>query len=256
MNQVITILLVNSDGATAAELNTEFTTANITDYAYEPESQGTAPKSWPTLQTMIDDGKRLVVFVASVTTSESYPYLMDEFAYVWENPYDTNSASNFSCEVDRPSTYSTPTAALSANLLPLMNHFLYSSDLAKFDIDYPNSSYVGTTNAASGGTGNLGDTASTCKKEWGGRQPSFVLVDFFNRGPAIDAVDSLNGVTDPVGRKSVSESATGGASSSSSVYKGLVDLAESARSGSKVTMGNWIWAGGNWGNLLGGGISF
>ena len=136
-----------------------------------------------------------------------------------------------------------------------MNHFLYSSDLAAFDIEYPNASYVGTTNAASGGTGNLGDTAKTCKTEWG-RQPTFVMVDFFNRGPAIDAVDSLNNVTDPVGRMSVSEAETSGASSSSNVFKALVELADSTRAGSTVSMGKWIWAGGNWGNLLGGGISF
>jgi hypothetical protein len=248
---------VNSDSATASELNTEFETANITDYAYKPTSQSTAPTTWPTLQTMIDDGKRLVVFVASITTSDSYPYLMDEFTYVWENPYDVSSASNFSCSPDRPSTYSGNAAsALSANLLPFMNHFLYSSDLAAFDIEYPNASYIGTTNAASGGTGNLGDTATTCKKEWGGRQPSFVLVDFFNRGPAIDTVDSLNNVTNAVGRKSVSEASTSGASSSSTTLKTLIELADAARAGSTVTMGNWIWSGGNWGNLLGGGLSF
>lgn len=256
---VITILLVNSDDATASELNTEFTTANITDYAYEPTSQGTAPTTWPTLQTMIDDGKRLVVFVASLDTSTSYPYLMSEWSYVWENPYDVTSASNFTCEVDRPSTYKDNSAsALSANLLPLMNHFLYSNTLAILDVEYPNSSYVGTTNAASGGTGNLGTAATTCKKAWNGRQPTFILVDFFNRGPAIDTVDNLNNVTNAVGRKSVSTSAdsTSDASSTSNVFKALVELAASARSGTSVSMGNWIWTGGNWGNLLGGGISF
>lgn len=256
---MVTILLVNSDDATASDLNTEFTTANITDYAYKPTTQGTAPTTWPTLQTMIDDGKRLVVFVASLETSASYPYLMSEWSYIWENPYDVTSASNFTCEVDRPSTYKGNSAsALSANLLPLMNHFLYSNNLAILDVEYPNSSYVGTTNAASGGTGNLGTAATTCKKAWNGRQPTFIMVDFFNRGPAIDTVDNLNNVTNAVGRKSVSTSAssTSDASSTSNVFKALVELAASARSGTSVSMGNWVWTGGNWGNLLGGGISF
>ncbi|CAG8287844.1 unnamed protein product [Penicillium nalgiovense] len=257
-NEVVTILLVNSDGATASELNTEFTTAKITDYAYEPASPGTAPTTWPTLQSMIDDGKRLVVFVASLEVSTSYPYLLDEWSYIWENPYDVTSASNFTCEPDRPSTYKGNSAsALAANFLPLMNHFLYSSNLAILDVQYPNSSYVGTTNAASGGTGNLGTAATNCKKAWNGRQPTYIMVDFFNRGPAIDTVDNLNNVTNPVGRKSVSTSdATSDASSTSNVFKALVELAESARSGTSVSMGNWIWTGGNWGNLLGGGISF
>jgi hypothetical protein len=257
---VVTILLVNSDSATASELNTEFTTANITDYAYEPTSQSSTSGTWPTLQKMIDDGKRLVTFISSIDASTSYPYLLDEWTYVWENPYEVTSASNFSCQPDRPSTYSgNLDSALSSNLLPLMNHFLYSDDLSAFDIEYPNASYVATTNAPSGGTGNLGTAASDCKTAWNGRQPTFILVDFFNQGPAIDTVDSLNNVTNAVGRTSVSTSAsssTSDASSSSNAFKALLELAQSAKTGTEVSMGNWIWIGGNWGNLLGGGISF
>ncbi|CAI7620047.1 unnamed protein product [Penicillium glandicola] len=258
-NEVITILIVNSDDATASELDTEFTTANITDYAYEPTDPGTAPTTWPTLQTMIDDGTRLVVFVAPIDTNTTYPYLMDEWSYIWENPYDVTSPSNFSCEPDRPSTYKDDTSsALATNLLPLMNHFLYSSTLAIIDVEYPNSSYVATTNAASGGTGNLGTAATTCKTAWNGQQPTYILVDFFNRGPAITTVDSLNNVTNATGRTTVSTSAssTSDASSTSNVLKALVSLASEAKAGTAVSMGNWIWTGGNWGNLLGGGISF
>ncbi|OQE26404.1 hypothetical protein PENSTE_c005G07807 [Penicillium steckii] len=251
-NDVVTILLVNSDNAGASDLNTEFKAANITDYAYEPKSLTSAPTSWPTLQEMIDDGKRLVVFVPSLTTSTSYPYLMNEWDFVWENNYDVRSPSNFSCDANRPST-DTSTLA-SSNKLPLMNHFLYSTDLSEIGIEYPNSSYVATTNAASGGTGNLGSTASKCKKQWN-KAPTFVLVDFFNRGPAIDAVDSLNGVSNPVGRTSVSTTASSGGSTVNNVFKGLVQLAASAKTGSSPTMGNWVWVGGDWGSMLGGGIS-
>ncbi|KAJ5899777.1 hypothetical protein N7495_004521 [Penicillium taxi] len=253
-NEVITILLVNSDSATAAELNTQFTTANLTDLAYEPSSTSS---SWPTLQTMIDDDKRLVVFVASLTTSTSYPYLLNEWDYVWETPYDVTSPSNFTCNPDRPSDTSL-SSALSGSSLPFMNHFLYSDDLAVISVEYPNTSYVSVTNAASGGVGNLGSTATKCKKEYNGRQPTFILVDFFNSGPAIDTIDNLNNVTNAVGRTSVSTSSstsTSGGSTINGVFKSLVQLAESARSGSTPTMGNWIWVGGNWGNILGGGIN-
>lgn len=256
---VVTVLLVNSDSASASELNTEFETANITSYAYKPDSLTSAPSSWPTLETMISNGTRLVVFVASLTTDDSYPYLMDEWNFVWENPYDVTSASNFSCVPDRPSSVSGDTAtALSSNMLPLMNHFLYSSDLSSLGIEYPNASYVATTNAASGGTGNLGSTATRCKSAWNGRQPTFILVDFFNQGPAIDTVDNLNNITNAVGRTSLTTSSGGSSSNGATinnVFKGLVELAEAAAAGSTPTMGNWIWAGGNWGSVLGGGIS-
>ena len=256
---VVTVLLVNSDSATASELNTQFTTANITDYAYQPSSTS-APSSWPTLQTMIDNGKRLVVFVASLDYSSDYPYLLDEWTYVWENPYDVTSPSNFSCEPNRPSAVANDiSTALSSNRLPLMNHFLYSDDLSVIGVEYPNASYVSTTNAASGGIGNLGSTATKCKNAYSGRQPTFILVDFFNRGPALDTVDSLNNVTNAVGRSSVSTSAvtsSSGASTINGVFKGLVELASSAKAGATPSMGNWIWVGGNWGSILGGGLSF
>ncbi|KAJ6127356.1 hypothetical protein N7523_002968 [Penicillium sp. IBT 18751x] len=258
-NEVVTVLLVNSDSASASDLNTEFETANITHYAYQPDSLTSAPSSWPTLETMINNGTRLVVFVASLTTDDSYPYLMDEWNFVWENPYDVTSASNFSCVPDRPSSVSGDTStALSSNMLPLMNHFLYSSDLSSLGIEYPNASYVATTNAASGGTGNLGSTATRCKSAWNGRQPTFILVDFFNQGPALDTVDNLNNITNAVGRTSLTTSAGGsssGGATVNNVFKGLVELAEAAAAGSTPTMGNWIWVGGNWGSVLGGGIS-
>ncbi|KAF7715128.1 Uncharacterized protein PECH_007436 [Penicillium ucsense] len=260
-NEVVTVLLVNSDGASAAELGAEFTTANVTNYAYQPESLTTAPASWPTLQTMINSGKRLVVFATPLTTSTSYPYLMSEFDFIWENNYDVTTPANFSCEPNRPSSLAgSMSTALSSNRLPFMNHFLYSTDLAVLQIEYPNASYVSTTNAPSGGNGNLGTAATTCKAAYSGRQPTFILVDFFNKGPALDTVDSLNNVTNAVGRTTVSSSPSSTSSSDASmignVFKGLVELANSAKSGASPSMGAWIWAGGNWNSVLGGGISF
>lgn len=249
---MVTLLLVNSDDATASELDAEFQAANIVDYAYKPTSQ-TAPSSWPTLQELINDGTRLMTFVASVDSSSQAPYLMDEWNYIFENPYDVTSPANFSCTVDRPSKVKgNPSSAVAANMLPLMNHFLYSTSF--FDIQYPNDSYVGTTNAPSGGLGNLGDAATKCKNAYG-RQPAFILVDFFNKGPAIETVDKLNGVTNPVGRSDTSSSQTSSASTYSNVFKGLVDLVDKVKSGADPSMGEWVWAGGEWGGLLGGGIT-
>ncbi|KAJ5443795.1 uncharacterized protein N7458_007667 [Penicillium daleae] len=258
-NEVVTLLLVNSDSASASELGTVFNSANISTYAYDPPSLTIAPSSWPTLQTLINSGKRLVVFATPLTPSTDYPYLMSEFDFMWENNYDVTSPSNFTCEPDRPSSLSgSISTALSSDRLPMMNHFLYSTDLELIDIEYPNASYVSTTNAPSGGTGNLGSTAAKCKAAYGGRQPTFILVDFFDKGPALDTVDSLNNVTNAVGRTSVSSSSTSssGGSTINNVFKGLVEMASSAKSGASTSMGDWVWAGGNWNSILGGGISF
>ncbi|KAL3476959.1 PLC-like phosphodiesterase [Aspergillus californicus] len=253
-NEVVTVLLVNSDSATASDLDAEFQAADIVDYAYQPTSTS-APSSWPTLQELISAGTRLMVFVASLDDNTNAPYLMDEFTYIFENPYDVTSPSNFSCTPDRPSSVKgDSSAAISTNMLPFQNHFLYQTVL--LDYQSPNASYVGTTNAPSGGTGNLGDAASTCQTAWG-RQPAFILVDFFDKGPAIDTVDNLNGVTNPVGRSnvtSIAEDQENAASTYSNVFKGLVDLVRTAQAGANPSMGDWIWAGGDWGEILGGGI--
>ncbi|PYH96780.1 hypothetical protein BO71DRAFT_348340 [Aspergillus ellipticus CBS 707.79] len=256
-NDVVTVLLVNSDDATASDLHSEFETADIGNYTYTPTSQTSAPSSWPTLQELINDGTRLVTFVASLDASNNTvaPYLMDEFTYIWENPYDVTSPSNFSCQPDRPTSVKNElSSALSSNRLPFMNHFLYETSI--LDIETPNSSYVSTTNAPSGGTGNLGDTATTCKSDYSGRQPTFILVDFFNKGPAIDTVDKLNNVTNASGRTNLtSVAATSSASTYSNVFKGLVEVVQKAKDGANPSMGEWIWAGGDWGSLLSGGIA-
>lgn len=112
--------------------------------------------------------------------------------------------------------------------MPLMNHFVYT-DLAASGplagVEIPDVSDIYATNAPTGSAnctsqgGCLGTTAQGCADVYE-RAPWAVLVDFFNVGPAIETVDSLNGVTDAVGRISVSgvaaAEAVGAASASAS----------------------------------------
>lgn len=57
------------------------------------------------------------------------------------------------------------------------------------------------------GEGGLGTHIIDCSNQVL-RQPTFVLVDFFNMGPAIEATDIMNKVQRPVGRKGITEKAT------------------------------------------------
>lgn len=246
---VITVLLVNSDNAGASDLNTEFEAADIVKYAYKPSST-TPPTAWPTLQELISAGTRMMTFVASLSSNTGAEYLMDEFTYIFENNYAVTSASNFTCAPDRPSTVANDVAAaLGSNRLPFMNHFLDSS--LAFGIDIPDSNAIDTTNGQSG-TGNLLTAATTCQGQYSGRQPTFVLVDFFDKGPAIGVVDKLNNVTDATGRSPLPANIT---SQSSGGNLALANLVNMVKAGSTPTTGNWIWVGGSWGNLLGGGVS-
>ncbi|KAI9879774.1 MAG: hypothetical protein M1830_007216 [Pleopsidium flavum] len=256
-NDVVTILLVNSDNTSAVDLNAEFQAAKITSYAYTPPSTATALVTWPTLQDLISSSTRLVTFIAPLNpvSNTAAPYLLDEFTFVWENPYDVLSPSNFSCAPDRPPLVKGDTsAAVKSGRMALMNHFLYSP--GPFDLEVPDTADVMNTNAPSGGIGNLGDRAANCTSLYG-KAPTFILVDFFDQGPAIATVDKLNGIT-PMGRtqpgmSNTAKSATSaGSRGRDNIFKGLVDLPNTVRAGVKPSIGKWIWAGSDWGTVLGG----
>ena len=258
-NEVVTILLVNSDGASPSDLATQFSTSGIIKYVYTPPSITSTPTTWPTLQTLISDGTRLLTFVASLdasTLDSTNSYLMNEFTFIFENPYEVLSFSDFSCTADRPSSVQGNTkTALAANMMPLMNHFL-DSDIG-FGIDIPDVDNITVTNAPGTSTGMLGASAQNCKAVYD-KAPTFILVDFFDQGPAIATVDSLNGVTNPVGRTPVSSASSAGASTSRTAisFAGVVALVKEVKSGARPALGAWIWAAGDWSyggvNLSGG----
>jgi hypothetical protein len=212
-NDVVTLLLVNSDNASPSDLGSIFGASGIDKLAYTPPSTTTLPQTWPTLDTLIGNNTRLMTFVASLgEPSTQYPYLMDEFTFIFENAYENNNPSNYSCMPDRPSSLGTTSAAAESGRMFLQNHFLYENQL--FGIQSPNETYANVTNAATG-YGSLGESVKNCTAVYG-KAANFVLVDFFNVGPAMDSVDAANGVSGNIqGRKSVSTQAvtqsTGGA---------------------------------------------
>ncbi|KAF9701312.1 hypothetical protein EKO04_000919 [Ascochyta lentis] len=201
-NDVVTVLIVNSDSATASDLGSQFNSSGISEYAYTPASTS-IPTTWPTLDNLIGNGTRLMTFVASLSeASTQYPFLMDQYTYTFENSYENINPSNYSCTPSRPTGLTTSTAASSGRLF-VMNHFLYETQL--FGIQSPNETYANTTNAQTG-YGSLGSSITNCTSVYG-KAPWAVMVDFFNVGPAIASVDAANGVTGATGRRSLSTAA-------------------------------------------------
>lgn len=199
-NDVVTVLIVNSDDASAADIGAQFQSSGIDKYAYTPPSASSIPQTWPTLQSLISNNTRLMTFVASLSqASTDFPYLMDEFTFIFENDFENESPSDYSCDPNRPTDLGSASAAAESGRMFLMNHFLYENGL--FGIQSPNESYAGTTNAQTG-DGSLGTAISNCTGVYS-KAPNFVLVDFFNMGPAMDSVDAANGVSGAQGRKSV-----------------------------------------------------
>jgi hypothetical protein len=83
----------------------------------------------------------------------------------------------------------------------LLNHFADTVEV--FGISIPDITDIATTNSAdTNTTGALGTQGAECDSEWG-TKPTFILVDFWNIGPAIATADQLNGIT-ATGRTSVS----------------------------------------------------
>ncbi|KAK3050705.1 hypothetical protein LTR09_008071 [Extremus antarcticus] len=204
-NEVVTLLLVNGVNALGSELTAQYDAAGITSsLAYTPSGPSSTSQNWPTLQSLISSGTRLINFVPDLNENSGAPFLMNEWNYVFENDYEITSPSDFSCDLNRPANLINRTPqAVSNGMMPLMNHFLYHTDEGSlFSIEQPNATYVTTTNGEAG-LGNLGTAAETCRSTYG-RAPTFILVDFWNVGPAIATVDQLNGVSSPVGRARVS----------------------------------------------------
>lgn len=199
---MVTILLVNADGASAADLQAEFAAADIVRYAYTPPLTTAPITTWPTLQNLIDKSTRLITFVSSLDPAANNvaPYLLDEFTFVFENPFEVTSLSGFSCIPDRPaSVKGSASAAVKSARLPLMNHFK-GLDQA-FGIISPDFYNISNTNAPSGPVGNLGDAAAECQTLYG-KAPTYILVDFFDQGSAIQTIDKLNNII-PVGRSNL-----------------------------------------------------
>lgn len=51
---------------------------------------------------MISSGQRVVIFLDRGANPAQVPFILNEFTYMWETPFDETNAS-FPCNIDRPS---------------------------------------------------------------------------------------------------------------------------------------------------------
>lgn len=218
-DEVVTLLMVNGDSAPASDFAQALSDSGVADHAFRASVDGPTT-NWPTLQTMINNDRRVVTFVTNVDYSASTPTILPEFDYVFETPFDVSSISDFGCDLDRPSGAGTAASAISSGYLGLVNHFKYQQITTGVEI--PDVDTLDTVNNASTTlTGAIGKHLTQCKSQWG-TLPSFVLVDFWNEGDPLDAVDKLNSVSDPVGRTEASEGESGVAGAGSRMNMGAL----------------------------------
>ena len=152
---VITILLANGDNVDVSQFDDAFEGSGIKDYAFIPS---TSPNplgmdDWPTLGEMIDDGKRLVVFLDYGADESKFPYILDEYSYFFATPYDVTDPSFNQCSID------TPPGASPDGRMYLVNHFLDQKIVSGLLV--PDNAANFKTNAATG-KGSIGAQVDLC----------------------------------------------------------------------------------------------
>ena len=190
---IITLLLTNGDFVDVSKFDDAFKGADLDKYAFVPDTTpDPLPMSdWPTLGELIASGKRLVVFTDYGAEVTKVPYVLNEFKYFFETPYNVTDPNFAQCKLDRP-----PGASPDGRMY-LMNHFLNDDagllgDIfsPNSDIQVPNTDKISQTNAATG-KGSVGAQVNLCTETYG-RKPNLVLLNFFNKGDAFAAQDAMN----------------------------------------------------------------
>jgi hypothetical protein len=193
---------------------------------YIPPSLPIKQSDWPTLGSMIDSGKRVVVFLDSQADGPApVDFILPEFSMVflpsildylnlmycskiWETPFSVTNAS-FPCSVNR---IHGPLAtedhmyminhSLNKNILPIGDGVIITDP-----IDAPTTNGVPSC-VFSAFLSHILTHMLACTCVWfrilanangcaplgGNRAPTFVLLDYVNIGAGFEAADQLNGL--------------------------------------------------------------
>ena len=187
--EVVTLLLTNGDNVRINDFDDVFVASGIKPYAYVPGPNHHPSRldSWPTLGELIRNGTRLVAFL-DYGAMDSVPYILPEFLYFWETPFDMTDPSFPQCIIDRPGGV-VEHPSLAAQRMYIVNHYL---DTEMVGMDVPDRRDARKTNAANGAE-SIGAQVSLCQREHG-RAPKGILVDYFEKGDVLKVQDALNGL--------------------------------------------------------------
>jgi hypothetical protein len=121
-NEVLTILLTNGDSASVSLFGAAMVSSGLSQYAYAPGSKLTMSQ-WPTLQTMISNGDRLVMFLGkspSRYTDPAHTNLLKKIMVRTLTPSLTSStnSSTFSRQPTMSPTLTSPPVRSTAPLAP------------------------------------------------------------------------------------------------------------------------------------------
>jgi hypothetical protein len=135
---------------------------------------------WPTLQQMINSGKRLVFFSDHNNAQPGQHWYHYMWNYAVETDFANNALSDFSCDFNRGNAN---------NDLFILNHFATDPTLGTGRTDL---------SEAANEFSYFYNRALQCWDE-NGKFPNFPTVDFYELGNTLEVVDSLNGIPSSVG---------------------------------------------------------
>ncbi|KAL8878548.1 MAG: hypothetical protein Q9192_008427 [Flavoplaca navasiana] len=217
--EVVTLLLGNGDRTDIARYGEAFRSSGLDKMAYTPAVHPLPFDAWPTLGEMINAGRRLVVFMDYGADIQKVDFILDEFAYYFETPFNTLDPTFNQCSIDRP-----PNAKPEGRMY-IVNHFLdkklvdggVPEDVEEQgkgmledvvsglfgrkkgrrglgdEILVPFREKAKETNAKGGGEGSIGKQVEKCEGLYG-RRPGVVLLDFVDEGEGVEAQRVLNGL--------------------------------------------------------------
>jgi hypothetical protein len=191
---VVTVLLGNGNYSHPSLYAPYIEQSGILKHAYQAPYLPMTLDDWPTLEDMIVRGKRVVMFLDYSADQVAYPWLLDEFAQMWETPFDPLDR-DFPCTVQRPPDLAEDAAR---DRLYLMNHNLNAEfNVFGAQLLVPAVSLLNETNNATG-YGSLGEAARNCRADWG-RAPNVLNVDYYNYGDppgsVFEVAAQMNNVT-------------------------------------------------------------
>ncbi|MFI6012680.1 hypothetical protein ACIBAG_28375 [Streptomyces sp. NPDC051243] len=160
------VTLIVQDGISPRQTRSAFARAGLADLLYEPDPDPNRP--WPTMEDMIDSGRRLVVFAEKADGPP--PWYRNFYRYGMETPYAFRSPEEMTCAPNRGDT---------GKRLFLLNHFVTADGGRRLDA------------AAVNSRRQVLDRAHACERQRG-RPVNFVAVDYATLGDARGAVDALN----------------------------------------------------------------
>jgi len=170
-NEIVTIIL--ECYVTANDIEDEINQSGLSNYLYTHNSV------WPTLQNMISNNNRLVIFtdVNDASSSQSwYHYVWD---YAVETHYSVGNINDFTCDFNRGDA---------VNDLFIFNHFVTDGTLG-----------YGLYNESNDVNANpfFINRALDCQIQTN-KFPNFVTLDYYELGDGLAVVDHLNGITTSV----------------------------------------------------------